>query len=155
MGRRENIFKRYLVTKMGTRWDVQSHEDKHTAGIPDLSFGINGRSGWIELKQIEKYGADDRAIIKPQKYTPLQVNWMSKRIRHAGVCCFIFVKVENDYYLFDGTFAKDIASGRTAPWYRIMANHVYEGVIDPEHLADLLTHLLLRLDTCATDRPVV
>ena len=123
---------------MGTRWDVQSHEDKYSSGIPDLSFGIGGHNGWIELKQVDKYGKGDNPIIKPKKYTPIQVNWINKRLKYAKNSCFVFVKVENDYYLFEGGFAKKIAEGQTRAWYRVMSTHWYEGRIYPDHLASLL-----------------
>lgn len=135
-GRRENSFKRYLVNKMGTRWDVQSHEDKHSAGIPDLSFAVNGVNGWIELKQIVDYSDN----MRPQKFTCLQINWLAKRGKHGGNC-YVFVKVAKDYYLFDAVFAAAIAEGRCESWYRSCCIKWWNKSIDPVQLVDILTEL--------------
>lgn len=110
---RENTFKKYLMRIMGTRWDAQSHEDKYSIGIPDLSFAIRGVNGWIELKQIAKYKSP---TMKPAKYTSPQVNWLNRRNKHGGGC-FVFVKVESDYYLFTADKARAIADGQSQEWY--------------------------------------
>ena len=112
MGRRENTFKKHLISKIGTRWDVQSHEDKFSSGIPDLSFGAEGVNGWIELKQIERLSA----TLKPKKYTPTQVSWIRRRGKKGGHC-FVFVKVVDDYYLFDWQEARRIRHGMSQSEY--------------------------------------
>lgn len=115
--RRENSFKKYLIGKMGTLWDVQSHEDRYSNGIPDLSYGISGINGWIELKQIEIMPADLNKVIKPKKYTSEQVNWLKRRGRKGGHC-FVFVKVgDRDYFLFHWTLAKEIKDGESLNFY--------------------------------------
>ena len=132
--KRENSFKKYLIGKMGTRWDVQSHEDKYSLGIPDLSFAIGGVSGWIELKQIERYKT---LTMKPSKFTAPQINWLNRRNRFGGGC-FVFVKVESDYYLFTADKARDIAEGQTHSWYIDNCRMFWEQGVNVEQLIEEL-----------------
>jgi len=136
MNRRENQFKKHLMKIMGTRWDAQSHEDKYSNGIPDLSFGANGVNGWIELKQIPKFKGSN--LVKPDKYTPEQINWIKRRGKKAGHC-FIFVKVDDRYFLFDWGWAREIAKGMTKAQY-IERSLWYWSEIDPNQLIDFLTN---------------
>ena len=132
--KRANAFKKYLLRIMGTRWDVQSHEDKYSLGIPDLSFAMGGVSGWIELKQIEIYKT---LTMKPSKYTAPQINWLNRRNRHGG-SCFVFVKVDSDYYLFTADKARAIADGQTHMWYIDNCRRYWENSIVVEELVEEL-----------------
>lgn len=135
MNRRENVFKKHLMKIMGTRWDAQSHEDKYSNGIPDLSFGAEGVNGWIELKQIPKFKGENP--VKPDKYTPEQINWIRRRGKKSGHC-FIFVKVEDRYFLFDWKFAKEISSGMTKYEYITHCIQWWKN-IDPDEFLELIT----------------
>lgn len=85
--KREGTFWDFLNDKMGNRWDVQRHEDKYSVGIPDLSYGINGVNGWIELKACPKWPTKGIPY-----YTPAQANWLTARGKKGGRC-FILVKI--------------------------------------------------------------
>lgn len=139
MGRKENSFKKYLMKTMGTLWDAQSHEDQHSNGIPDLSFGALGVNGWIELKQVDDYPTHFGSLIKPKKYTPEQVNWIRKRDRKAGNC-FVFVKVgPKDYYLFKAKDAKRVKEGMTMTEYETECLTHWLGKVDSAELLIYLT----------------
>jgi hypothetical protein len=101
----ENSFKKYLLRIMKGVWDVQSHEDRYSPGIPDLSYGIDGINGWIELKYI---GPRSR---KPSKFTPQQINWLKKRMRYGGNCWVMVKKAPQSFYLFRGDKARLVADG--------------------------------------------
>lgn len=138
MARLENTFKKYLVTLMGTRWDVQSHEDRYSDGIPDLSFGISGVNGWIELKQIDAWPKMAKTLLKPKKYTSEQVNWLRRRGKKAGNC-FVFVKVgAHDYFLFSWHYARNIRQGMTPDEYRACCLAHYHGSIGADQFANEL-----------------
>lgn len=138
MERLENIFKKYLVSLMGTRWDVQSHEDKHSEGIPDLSYGAGGTGGWIELKQIKMFPTDDQKVIKPEHFAPGQVNWLRRRGKRAGNC-FVFVKVgKKDYFLFSWEHARSLRAGWPLCMYRSQCLASWEGHVRAEELLSLL-----------------
>ena len=143
MKKRENNFKKRLMSLMGTRWHAQSHEDSLSVGIPDLSYGIQGVNGWIELKQIDDFPEDESKVIRPKKYTPEQVNWLRNRGRKAGHC-FIFVKIgKNSYYLLDWEFARLVREGMTISEYRTYSDDYWEkSKIVPDQLVRVLTKTL-------------
>lgn len=114
MARIENRLKYYLLSVMGRRWHAQSHEDRYSTGIPDLSYGANGVNGWIELKQVQL--EKPHHIIKPSKFTASQVNWLKNRNAHGGYC-YVLVKVNDSYFLFDAEHARAIADGQHIDWY--------------------------------------
>lgn len=133
---RENTLKKYLVKIMGTRWHVQSHEDKHSVGIPDLSFAVDGVNGWIELKHvlIAESKLAGNPIIKPAKFTPSQVNWLNKRGKKGGYC-YVLVKVGSEhYYLFHFSVAREIREGRSLGWYDKTSLMKSVGAVAPEKL---------------------
>lgn len=138
MKKRENSFKRYLVNLMGTRWHVQSHEDRYSLGIPDLSYGINGINGWIELKQIEKWPKNDDTPVAPKKYTSLQVNWIISRGKKGGNC-YIMIKVKNDYFIFDWRSARMIKNGMTKNEYIKKALAFWQGQVVVDEFCQILS----------------
>lgn len=139
MARRENTFKKYLMSIMGTLWDAQSHEDMYSEGIPDLSFGAKGVNGWIELKQIAAWPVRPGTPAKPDRYTPQQVNWLMRRNRRGG-SCFVMVKVgEGEYFLFAGNMARHVARGLVRSDYYTMCLASWQGSIVPH---ELLRHLI-------------
>lgn len=74
-------------------WHGQRHEDKHSRGIPDVSFGI-GRTveGWIELKQLPKLpGPTDRFDFDLSYFTPQQRNWMRLRAQHGTGKLYVYL----------------------------------------------------------------
>ncbi len=137
MAGRENTLKRSLIRKMGTRWHVQSHEDRFSVGIPDLSYGFDGVNGWIELKQIKEWPKRPDTPAKPDKYTPEQVNWLMRRGRKAGHC-YVLVRVgSNEHFLFNWTEARDVRQGMPrALWYE---KCMWTGSLDPDALLRWLT----------------
>lgn len=137
--KRENSFKKYLVKTMGTLWDVQSHEDRYSEGIPDLSFALRLTNGWIELKQIKAEPKTLAQIIKPEKYTSIQCNWIVKRQRKGGNC-YVFVRVgKNLYYLFAAEKARMVRDGMTIVDYERECVKSWKRSIDKHELADVLT----------------
>lgn len=149
MAKLENTFKKYLVRIMGTRWDVQSHEDALSIGIPDLSFGINKAmdvditpiNGWIELKQIESWPVlVTRTMARPKKYTVNQVNWLLKRGRFGGHC-FVMVKIvaTEEYFIFRYRMATEIKLGMLQSQYYERCLGYWKGSINPDELAYTLT----------------
>lgn len=139
MERRENALKKYLVKIMGTRWHVQSHEDRYSEGIPDLSFGLLGVGGWIELKQINSWPIKAATVVKPKKFTPAQANWLLRRGKKSGFC-YVLVKVaQHDFFLFNFVEARALREGRTKAWY--LANNLkhWPRNIDPAELGGILS----------------
>lgn len=133
----ENTFKKYLIRTMGRRWDVQSHEDKYSEGIPDLSYGIGGVNGWIELKYLPEWPLRNDVYVKPDRFTANQVNWLISRGKKGGKC-FIFIKIGDEYFLFDWTLARHIRAGKKQPWYIENCIKVWYKSINPSELSRIL-----------------
>jgi hypothetical protein len=88
-----------LSGAMGKQWDAQRHEDKLTCGIPDVSYAIDGQSGWIELKCLAKWPSTN-IIVKIPHLTPHQKLWLFMRARHGHA--FFFLRVGKEHLLIDG-----------------------------------------------------
>lgn len=74
-------------------WHGQRHEDKHSRGIPDVSFGI-GRTveGWIELKQIDRVPhPTDRWDLPLTYFTPQQRNWLRLRAQFGTGKLYLYL----------------------------------------------------------------
>lgn len=137
MHRRENTLKKYLFEKMGTRWSAQSHEDSLSDGIPDISYGMSGINGWIELKQIERWPVKAETLVKPKHYTPEQVNWLVDRGNKGGHC-FVIVKVHCHIFIFGHHVARDIRSGMSRDDYFVRSYRQWNTSIDINELCDVL-----------------
>ncbi len=100
----ERRFWAYLKQKMGTRWHAQRHEDGICGGIPDVSYSINGQSGWLELKVIPKWPKHSNTVIKIPHFKPSQRVWLFNRGCYGQT--WLFIRAEKEYMLFDG---RDVA----------------------------------------------
>lgn len=61
----------------------QRHEDRFSAGIPDLSGAMHGVQFWCELKSAPNSG---RLLLRQR-----QLNWMAERSEH-GVPCMLLAR---------------------------------------------------------------
>lgn len=141
MRKAENTFKKYLLKKMGTRWSVQSHEDRFSIGVPDLSYGAEGVNGWIELKQLKdwpKREATKVPLKSAAHFSVEQVNWLLKRGKKGGNC-YLLVKVGQEYFLFDYTKVQPLWKGLTQDTFREQCLGYWKSQIDPVELIRLLS----------------
>ena len=129
----EAIFWRYLSSVMKGFWEVQRHEDKHSVGIPDLSFTIN-RHGWMELKAVSPL--KDKVHIP--HFSEQQKNWMFRFGRRGGgVWLFVkLVSAKPRYCLIDWQTAQDL--GTSLEWIEKHSMRVWCGKISPHELAEVL-----------------
>lgn len=76
------------------------HEDKFNLGIPDVSYGLKGVNGWIELKAYKKW---PKRVVKFSNFKPWQRRWLKRRGK-AGGNCFVMLIVgsgrQSEYLLF-------------------------------------------------------
>lgn len=88
-----------IQSGMVARWHAQRHEDKHSKGIPDVSFGIQKRAeGWIELKFLKRLPIFTN---KPwdfslDHFTPEQRNWAEMRTKHGPGRVFLLCRFGDD-----------------------------------------------------------
>jgi len=130
MNHKETALRKYLEKKIGTRWHVQAHEDKYSSGIPDLSYGLDGHNGWIELKVVDSFPKYSRNLVNLDHLRIFQVNWLINRGKKAG-SCFILVKTENTYSLFKWEKARKLKYGVSANEFFSCAAKTWESSIDP------------------------
>lgn len=138
MARPENRLKKHIVDKMGSRWDVQSHEDQFSVGIPDLSYGARGINGWIELKRILSWPKRPETPVKIEHFTANQVSWLRRRGKKAGHC-YILIQVAAEYFVFSFHSARLIRAGITKKEFSEMCILHMSGTLDPDRLLDCIT----------------
>lgn len=144
MAKLENNLKKYLIRIMGTRWDVQSHEDRFSLGIPDLSYADRGVNGWIELKHVKEWPKRASTTVKWKRYTPEQVNWLNKRGKKGG-SCWILVQVGTEHFVFPFYEGRKLRAGMTEDEFHERCVQYWEEGIEPLELLDILCdgHILL------------
>lgn len=135
----ENRLKQYLVDIVGTRWDVQSHEDRFSLGIPDLSYGARGVNGWIELKQVRKWPKRAETNVDLSHFTSNQVNWLRRRGKKAGNC-FVLIKVDTEYFVFSFHTARFLRAGMTKKEFYERCILSWEKSVDPDQLIEILVN---------------
>lgn len=140
MAKIENTLKKTLLRIMGRRWDVQSHEDQFSLGIPDLSYGIGGTNGWIELKRVRKWPSRASTKVDLDHFTANQVNWLSLRGKMGG-SCFILVQVSTEYFIFSFFWGRMLRAGMTKEEFRVGCIQSWRGSINPDQLALILMTL--------------
>lgn len=135
----EARFWAYLRKGMRGRWHAQRHEDRLSAGVPDVSYALNGVDGWIELKALDRW--PKRAGTRVTSgLTLIQGRWLVDRAQKGNGQCFIFLKVGRDYLLW-----RWIDAHILAPTARVnqaalkaLAMKKWENRIDFDELAEVL-----------------
>ena len=134
----EKALKAHVVRSMGRRWSYQFHEDKHSDGVPDISYGVNGVNGWIEAKYINNWPVRDTTRVKPSRFTPLQVHWLVNRQTHGGHC-FVMVAVGHEIFFFPASKAAAIRDGMTRVEYYKQSGLYFISTIDTDRLVEYLS----------------
>lgn len=136
MNRHEAKLRKRLASDIGTRWHMQSHEDKYDIGIPDLSYGFGKVNGWIELKFIKSFNGPN--LVKPKEFTSSQCNWIAKRNRHGGHC-YIIVQVGDEIFLLRGAIARLVRHGMNEDHYRSHAIGCWAKHVNPDEFLKIIS----------------
>lgn len=99
------LFKKLKRATPGFHW--QAHEDKFTSGISDLSYGVKGVCGWVELKTYDRWPRDPHKVVPFSDLKPTQVNWSIKRGRACGRVWFL-VSFGDDWILISWRHARKL-----------------------------------------------
>lgn len=99
----ESGFWRYIRQGMKDKWNASRHEDITSRGIPDVSFGLGGKNGWIELKILNRQPRE-LTILRLEHFTVWQKRWLINR-GNAGGNCWFFLRLgpltNREYLLFN------------------------------------------------------
>ena len=125
---------RYVSTGMRGRWTAQRHEDRYTAGIPDVSYALNGVDGWLELKALERPGAAVSVGV-----TDEQALWLRRRGLLGGGRCFVLARIAREHLLFRFDVANVLTCPQSLEGLRVMAEVRWAGSIDFNQFAERLT----------------
>lgn len=137
MKKPEATFWDWLSRTTGSLIDFQRHEDMYSVGIPDLSYGVKGVNGWIELKAYTEWPTG-----KLPHYTAKQANWLTQRGAHGG-SCFILIRFGDDIAIFSHQNAIGLlnAKGAEIPklafkvWKKVFSVSEFIDVISGGHYA--------------------
>jgi len=134
----ESTFWAYLRKGMKGYWHAQRHEDKLTLGIPDVSYGMRGVGGWVELKYLHNWPKMKDTVVTIDHYTSEQRKWLRHRGRHDQHC-WLFLRVgRDDFMLFDWQKAQMV--GRLTKRELVMrCDHMWSRKIDFKELAGVLS----------------
>ena len=103
-------------------------------GIPDVNYCIDGVEGWIELKYVAFYPKRPTTSVRLGHYTGAQQAWAMERYRSGGNV-FLFLRVENDFYLFSPLFVPgtkpELEASAVAVWRkRLILEELYQCLVE-------------------------
>ncbi len=113
--------------------DAVSVENGCGVGTPDVNFV----GGWIELKSMEGWPADEAMPLQVPHFTPQQRVWLTRRTR-AGGRAWLLLKVAHDWLLFDGEVAARTIGFRTRRDLIERARMAWIGGLDEAELCHFL-----------------
>ena len=99
VARPESTFWQTLSKGMRGRWHAQRHEDVAGVGIPDVSYGLRGADGWLELKVLPDWPVRPSTIVRIHHFTSAQRAWLKLRGSAGGGRCFLFLRVQDEFLL--------------------------------------------------------
>lgn len=92
----EADFSKAIQTAMNyLGWECQSHEDKISNFIPDLSFSANKMDGWMELKWCNEEPGTLNSI---DHWTKGQEDFLTRRGKVGSGLCFLVLGTPKQVY---------------------------------------------------------
>jgi hypothetical protein len=87
-------------------------------GVPDSNVCFSGRELWVEFKKTDHWAVTMR---------PEQIGWISRRTRLGG-CVFIAIRrAQDELWLVDGKWVKELAAGGLKWVSTLEGHHVWRG----------------------------
>lgn len=128
---------------MSPWWHAQRHEDKHSLGIPDVSYGFGGSDGWLELKYRPALPKSLRAPWdwSPKDFTPEQRNWLGQRSAKGNGQVFLLAYFEAEritaLWRWQNYLLQQLGPERFGD-VLLGANGLWQGAVDYNELGALL-----------------
>lgn len=99
---------RTTIQKMGIGGRWERVENGVGSGMPDVSYCVEGREGWIELKHGAMPSKDSTRVFKSQRGLDItQINWHLNQ-HQAGGSSFILIELGSAYFWFKGSEAEKV-----------------------------------------------
>lgn len=118
------------------------HEDKSRPGIPDVSYGMYGVNGWIELKACNKWPANPETLVKPKHELTKPQKRFQKRRGQSGGHVFVMLIVNRgrdmEVLLFDWRVSEAVGESTRDELEQLACYHS-RGGIGVEDLIQALT----------------
>lgn len=127
-----------LKNSIGKYWDATRHEDKLSRGVPDVSFGTRGLSGWIELKALLNWPKRPETVVSLPHYTAQQRLWLWNRGKHCNTI-WLLVRVGNLWLLFDHVVAQNVGKNLNKDEMLRLCQKVWIGVPTNEDFINTIT----------------
>lgn len=135
----ETTFRNYLRKKLDPYWVATSHEDCANDGIPDISYAMLRRDGWIELK-ILNFWPRKNGVVRLDHFTTQQKDFLIERGGQGSGHCYMFLKIEetSEYLLFHWTVIKKLEMA-TREEFLALATATWQPGINQIELIKILT----------------
>lgn len=133
---RESDLWAYLRKGMIAKWHVSRIESSAGNGIPDVSFGLPNKNGWIELKYIKEWPKRPATKVK-LPLRPEQKHWIRNRGAISGNV-WVLCRVQNDFFLFDHQGCDVLCEGVVQEEWFIMCEAHWVNRINFNELYEIL-----------------
>jgi hypothetical protein len=129
----------YIRGGLKSDWYLQRHEDRISAGVPDVSYSGWGTGGWLELKVLKRWPARKMTPVKIG-LTKEQALWLRQCGKHGNGNCFILLRVgRGDFLLFNWQQALALTEPRLQTDIRQRALRTWKKRVDFNELKKELT----------------
>jgi hypothetical protein len=112
---RESDLWKYVKQGMMGKWHVTRIESSAGNGVPDVSFGLKDKQGWVELKYIPEWPKRSTTKVK-LPLRPEQKHWINARGSLSGHV-WVLCRIQDDFYLLDHLAANLLVAGSTKEYW--------------------------------------
>jgi hypothetical protein len=116
----ESSLWQYIRKGMMGRWHVTRVESSSGNGFPDVSYGMPGINGHLELKYIKEWPVRSTTLVK-LPLRPEQKLWIKVRGEMSGNV-WVLVRIYDTFFLLNWEQALFACDGLTANDWHLMGN---------------------------------
>lgn len=126
---------------LAARWDATRVDNKLDPGFPDVSYGIDGVNGFIELKCIQRWPKHSHTAIDFGASFKWQRRWISRRQEHGGLCFLLLwvVGPQPEWLLLDGDGVRKLPNKFMRTDLELLAGYHWHDWIHTEALVMVLS----------------
>lgn len=133
---RESTLWNYVKKGMLGKWHATRIESSAGNGIPDVSYGLPGVNGFLELKLIPSWPVRKTTNVK-LPLRPEQKHWIKARGELSGEV-FVLVRIDDWFFLLNHTEALKACDGYTKEGWVTNCNKAWHKSINFNELVSYL-----------------